>query len=171
MRAADSCLPGSVSPRPVLRGASSPAAQAAAWPAASPWEGNTVGGKITAICPVAQSSSSSGSGGSGAGGGGWCRQRWRLQRDDPRHRGAHGQAHGRRPRPGLVSVNFAQARANNVLSVPVFQDFHLQAALSAVDNARFLHRRQRQPKIVAAYFQEASVRYAAAQTGLITCSP
>lgn len=28
--------------------------------------------------------------------------------------------------------------------------------------ARFLHRRQRQPKIVRAYFQEASVRYAAA---------
>lgn len=28
--------------------------------------------------------------------------------------------------------------------------------------ARFLHRRQRQPKIVSAYFQEASVRYAAA---------
>lgn len=28
--------------------------------------------------------------------------------------------------------------------------------------ARFLHRRQRQPKIVRAYFQQASVRYAAA---------
>lgn len=28
--------------------------------------------------------------------------------------------------------------------------------------ARFLHRRQRQPKIVSAYFQESSVRYAAA---------
>lgn len=37
--------------------------------------------------------------------------------------------------------------------------------------ARFLHRRQRQPKIIAAYFREASVRYAAAHTGPITCSP
>lgn len=38
--------------------------------------------------------------------------------------------------------------------------------------ARFLHRRQRQPKIIAAYFRAASVRYAAAtNTGLITCSP
>ncbi len=37
--------------------------------------------------------------------------------------------------------------------------------------ARFLHRRQRQPKIVRAYFRAASVRYAAAQPGLVYGSP
>jgi hypothetical protein len=82
-----------------------------------------VEGKITAVSPVAQSSSSSGSGaagsGGGSGGGGGSGNNGSISATVPVTIALAGHVSG----PGLdqapVSVNFAQAQARNVLSVPV----------------------------------------------------
>jgi hypothetical protein len=81
--------------------------------------GNTVNGKITAVSPVAQSSSSgddgSGSGGSGNGGSGNSGSGATI----PVTVTLKGHVSGAGLDQASVSVNFAEAKANNVLSVPV----------------------------------------------------
>jgi hypothetical protein len=99
-------------------------------------DGSTANGKITQVSPVAQSSSSSSSSGSSSG-------------------GASGSSTptatipvtitltGRAPVTGLdqaaVSVNFAQQKANNVLSVPVTALIATQGGGYAVQEATPAH--------------------------------
>ena len=107
-------------------------------------DGSTVNGKITQVSPVAQSSSSSSSSGSGSGGSG------------SGSNGSNGSSpptatipvtialEGRSRVTGLdqaaVSVNFAQQKANNVLSVPVTALIATQGGGYAVQAAAAPHR-------------------------------
>jgi hypothetical protein len=82
-------------------------------------DGSTVGGKITQVSPVAQSSSSSssGSGGSGSGGGGGGSST--PSATVPVTIALTGHRHLTGLDQAAVSVNFEQQKATNVLSVPV----------------------------------------------------
>jgi hypothetical protein len=78
--------------------------------------GNSVPGKITAVSPVAQSSSNSSSGASSGGGGGGSGG---ASATIPVTITLRGHQTGARLDQAAVSVDFSQAKADNVLSVPV----------------------------------------------------
>ena len=101
--------------------------------------GNTVNGKITQVSPVAQSSSSSssgsGSGASGSGGSGSSTPSATI----PVTITLSGRSHVSGLDQAAVSVNFAQQKANNVLSVPVTALIATQGGGYAVQEATSPH--------------------------------
>jgi hypothetical protein len=99
-------------------------------------DGSTVGGRVTAVSPVAQSSSAgdSGSGGSGSGGSapGSSTVPVTIVLNKRARGGGLDQA--------SVSVNFVQSKARNVLSVPVTALLATSASSFAVQAASRPHR-------------------------------
>ncbi len=84
--------------------------------------GNTVNGKVTAVSPVAQSSNNSGNGdngGNGGNGGNGSGGNGSSGATIPVTVGLSGHQAGAGLDQAAVSVNFAEAKASNVLSVPV----------------------------------------------------
>jgi hypothetical protein len=100
--------------------------------------GNTVNGKITQVSPVAQSSSSSsGSGSSGSGGGSSSSST--PSATIPVTITLTGNSHVSGLDQAAVSVNFAQQKARNVLSVPVTALIATQGGGYAVQEATSPH--------------------------------
>ena len=84
--------------------------------------GNTVNGKVTAVSPIAQSSSdngNNGNGGNGGNGNNGSGGNGSSGATIPVTVGLSGHEAGAGLDQAAVSVNFAEAKANNVLSVPV----------------------------------------------------
>jgi Putative peptidoglycan binding domain len=104
-------------------------------------DGSTVNGKITQVSPVAQSSSSSssGSGGSGSGSGGSGSGSGSPSATIPVTITLTGRSHVSGLDQAAVSVNFAQQKANNVLSVPVTALIATQGGGYAVQEAATPH--------------------------------
>jgi hypothetical protein len=82
-------------------------------------DGSNVNGKVTEVSPVAQSSSGSGSGSGAGGGGGGGNGSGSPSAVIPVTITLSGRNHARGLDQAAVSVNFAQQKANNVMSVPV----------------------------------------------------
>jgi hypothetical protein len=101
-------------------------------------DGSTVGGRITKVSPVAQSSSSSS--GSGAGGGGGGGSSSTPSATIPVTISLTGRTHVSGLDQAAVSVSFAQQRANNVLSVPVTALIATQGGGYAVQEAAPPHQ-------------------------------
>lgn len=103
--------------------------------------GNTVNGKVSAVSPVAQSSSdNSGNGnGGGGGGGGNGNNGSNSSTTIPVTIALNGRPSGGGLDQASVSVNFAQAKANNVLSVPVTALLATQGGGYAVQEAASPH--------------------------------
>jgi hypothetical protein len=101
--------------------------------------GNTVNGKITAVSPVAQtpSSSDNGTGGSGGGGGGGGSSSTSTIPVTVTLKGHHT---GDGLDEATVSVNFAEARAKHVLSVPVTALLATSGSSYAVQAAAAPHK-------------------------------
>jgi hypothetical protein len=104
--------------------------------------GNSVGGTITAVSSVAQTSSNSGNGsGSGSGGGGGSGSgNSGGSSTIPVTIALHGHHLGAGLDQAAVSVNFSQARANNVLSVPVTALLAVGGGNYAVQEATAPHK-------------------------------
>jgi hypothetical protein len=100
-------------------------------------DGSTVNGKITQVSPVAQSSSSSSSASGGAGAGSSSSTPTATIPVTITLKG-HTRVSGLDQ--AAVSVNFAQQRANNVLSVPVTALIAVQGGGYAVQTASAPHR-------------------------------
>jgi hypothetical protein len=110
--------------------------------------GSVVGGVITAVSPVAQSSSGSGSGGSssgssgsgGSGSGGSGNGSSGSSSTIPVTVALSGHVSGAGLDQAAVSVNFAEAKASNVLSVPVTALLATSGDSYAVQEAASPHR-------------------------------
>ena len=102
--------------------------------------GSTVGGRVTAVSPVAQSSSSSDSGAGGAGGGGGSGGSGSGSSTVPVTIVLDKRARGGGLDQASVSVNFVQSKANHVLSVPVTALLATSGSSFAVQDATTPHK-------------------------------
>jgi hypothetical protein len=100
-------------------------------------DGSTVNGKITAVSPIAQASSNSGSGNGGGGGGGNGGSS--SGATIPVTIALKGHHRARGLDQAAVSVNFAQQKAKNVLSVPETALIARAGGKYAVQEARAPH--------------------------------
>jgi hypothetical protein len=96
--------------------------------------GNTVGGRVSAVSPVAQSSNDNGASGSGGGNGGNAGS-GNSTSTIPVTIRLKGHQSGAGVDQASASVNLVKARANNVLSVPVTALLATQGGRYAVQEA------------------------------------
>ena len=101
--------------------------------------GKTVGGRISAISSVAQSSTGNGTSGNGGGGDGASGGSGNVSSTIPVTIVLGGRPSGGGLDQASVSVTFARARANRVLSVPVTSLLATQGGTYAVQAARAPH--------------------------------